>query len=187
MSWKNIGVSGAGLAFILGLAAASQTRSSEAPEPLRPKIVRTMDDGRVYYEHIALKGATVQFSEDPKRVECESEIVDFAYDRNAEGRVTEFRVVVRAQPQVWLPAPAGSQAAALPGSRSTSYADLDGDSELDFRIKRGPGLEETSILYHDGWVTVGNSKGKTGVGTIVRALDGRSFRFEAGKWQLLTK
>jgi enterochelin esterase-like enzyme len=169
------------------LVPAGSRQSSMAPEPLRPRVVRTMDDGRVYYQGVALNGATFRFSEDRKRIECESEIVDFAYDRNAEGSVTEFSVAVRAVPQVWLPSPPQSQAAALPGSRSTSYADLDGDSELDFRIKRGPGLQETAILYEDGWITVGNSKGKTGAGTIVRALDGRSFRFGSGKWQLSTK
>ena len=79
-----------------------------------------------------------------------------------------------------------SRATALPGSRSTSYADLDGDSEFDFRVKIGPGLQESSILYNEGWVKVGNSKTKTRVGTICHALDGRKFRFENGKWKLLT-
>ncbi len=185
MPSRFVGVSASVIVVFLGLTLLPRTWSQDARMPL--KVVRVMDDGRVYYQTVGLRGAEFRFSEDRKQVECEGELVHFSYDRDAKGHLTEFRLGLRAQPQVWLPAPENSQAAALPGSRSTGYYDIDGDSELDVRIRQGPGLQETAVLHEDRWVKVGNTKTKIGVGTIAYALDGQRFRFEKGKWNLLAK
>ena len=102
MSLKIVVGWGAAFVLILGLAAASQTTPPEASGLLRPTVVRTMDDGRVYYQTIGLKGAAFRFSEFRRAVECESQLVDFAYDRDARGHLTEFSVAVHAEPQVSL-------------------------------------------------------------------------------------
>jgi hypothetical protein len=88
-------------------------------------------DGGAYYQRIALKNDSYRFSERARRTVVESTLADLDVERDDRGHLAGFHVLVRAEPERWLPAPEGGQAAALPGSRSTSYLDIDGDSVLD--------------------------------------------------------
>jgi hypothetical protein len=77
-------------------------------------------EGWAYYQGIALKNDSYRFSEQARRTVLESTLADFDVERDDRGHLAGFHLLVRAEPERWLPSPEGGQAAALPGSWSTS-------------------------------------------------------------------
>jgi hypothetical protein len=183
---KMIASTATGLLAISLLASDATPRTGEAvgqdDHPLTLKVIRTDQEGMAYYQGIALKNDSYRFSEQARRTVLESTLADFDVERDDRGHLAGFHLLMRAEPERRLPAPEGGQAAALPGSRSTSYLDIDGDSVLDVMVKSGPGLSETSILHEDRWVRVNNRKGKIVVGSKARSDDGTDYVFIRGGW-----
>ena len=180
------------LAFLALLAAAFLTtvavlRTAARAEPddrtAVLKVVRSDQDGGMYYQNLALKNDQYRFFERGRTTQPKSTLADMDLKRDGMGRLASFSLVLRAEPERLLPAPPNSQAVALPGSRWAVYFDIDGDSTIDVMVKTGPNLQETKILYQDRWVRVNNRKTGLTLASDARGDDGTNYIFAGGVWK----
>jgi len=133
----------------------------------------------------ASMAAGVTDSSEPTVVESHGRLLDYQLTVDPRGALTRAWMLLRAEPEKTLPAPAGGQASSLPGSRWTVYTDIDGDSVFDAMVKVGPNQQETCILYRNTWITVGNQMAKFTLGSTARAeADGKQYVFKEHAWEL---
>src|SRR6476660_1180073 len=82
-----------------GQAGADQpagTTVDKAPEEIHPQIVRSQDDGRVYYQQIILKNSAFHFSENQKSLSCFSDLFNYDFTKDEKNNLASFHIHLQA-------------------------------------------------------------------------------------------
>ena len=174
--------------FGIGIGMAiddMQLEARDADDYLRPKVVRTQDDGRVYYQHIILKNTGFQFSETEKMLTCYSDLFDYDISKDKDNHLTNFRLYLKADSKDLYRSMPG-RGSLIPLLNSTSYQDLNGDSVLDTMSKSGPQGSSTSILYKNTWLEVYGDKRGLAVGRSAFSIHTKTtYVFKGSGWEVM--
>jgi len=170
-----------------GQAGADQpaaTTVDKAPAEIHPQIVRSQDDGRVYYQQIILKNSAFHFSENQKSLSCFSDLFNYDFTKDEKNNLARFRLNLQANTeQVHQTVPGSGSSIAL--SNSTLYQDLNGDSVLDTMVKHGPQGHGRYILYKNSWIHVNDSMVGFAIGSRVISIESKvGYVFVKNEWEI---
>lgn len=159
-------------------------QDSDIEYGIRLPVEHAQDDGGVRYKPVWLKSATISFFERKREIRCDSKIMDYTLNRDDDGHLNYFHLILRAEPVRWKPVPPEAQSAP-PLTKWTNYWDLDGDSVFDAMCKIGPDLHETYIIIENQWTRVANSRAKWGAKPTAQDFHDRQvkYSFEGGFWK----
>jgi hypothetical protein len=134
-------------------------QAQDTDKYLHPAIVRSLDDGWVDYQWIALHNIRAQFHECKRTVSCYSNFMEYDLTKDEKNHLVHFELDLQtASPSSFRMVPGRS--APIPDSDSTLYEDLNGDSVFDRMTKQGPQGRSSYILYKNAWVPVNYLMGK---------------------------
>jgi hypothetical protein len=160
-----------------------KSQAQDTDNNLHPKVVRSQDNGWVYYQRIILNNASFQFLENKKTLSCYSNFVDYDVSEDEENHLSNFRLHLQSSSERAFRSEPG-RGSLIPLSNSTLYQDLNGDSVLDTMIKHGPQGHGSYILYKDAWVQVNNSKMGFAIGRAVFANQTKTtYIFNKNAWE----